>query len=94
MSDTLTAAPAANYVGGEWRPAVSGETYEKRNPWRPAEVTASLRVLRRRGRARGRGGRRRRRARPGRPRPPPARAAVFAKAAAALEARASGWPRT
>ena len=38
MSDTLTAAPAANYVGGEWRPSVSGETYEKHNPWRPSEV--------------------------------------------------------
>lgn len=39
MSDALTAAPAANYVGGEWRPAASGETYEKRSPWRPSEVT-------------------------------------------------------
>src|SRR3990170_4336613 len=46
MSDTLTAPPAANYVGGEWRA--------------PA---------------------------PGAAPPAPARAAVFAKAAAALEAR-------
>jgi alpha-ketoglutaric semialdehyde dehydrogenase len=38
MSDTLTSAPAANFVGGEWRPSASGETYEKRNPWRPSEV--------------------------------------------------------
>ena len=39
MSDTLTRAPARNYVGGEWRETVSGETYEKHNPWRPSEVT-------------------------------------------------------
>jgi aldehyde dehydrogenase (NAD+) len=29
-----------NYVGGEWHPAASGETYEKRNPMRPSEVVA------------------------------------------------------
>jgi acyl-CoA reductase-like NAD-dependent aldehyde dehydrogenase len=39
MTDTVAAAPAANYVGGVWRPATSGETYEKRNPWRPFQVT-------------------------------------------------------
>jgi len=39
MSDTLTGTPARNYVGGEWRESASGETYEKRNPWRPSEVT-------------------------------------------------------
>jgi acyl-CoA reductase-like NAD-dependent aldehyde dehydrogenase len=39
MSDTLTGSPAENYVGGEWRESASGETYEKRNPWRPDEVT-------------------------------------------------------
>ena len=39
MSETLTGAPARNYVGGEWREAASGETYEKRNPCRPSEVT-------------------------------------------------------
>jgi alpha-ketoglutaric semialdehyde dehydrogenase len=38
MTDTLTSAPAANFVGGEWRPSASGEMYEKRNPWRPSEV--------------------------------------------------------
>ena len=33
------ARPAlANFVGGEWRPSVSGNTYEKRSPWRPAET--------------------------------------------------------
>ena len=39
MSDTLTGTPAKNYVGGEWRDSASGGTYEKRNPWRPGEVT-------------------------------------------------------
>lgn len=38
MPDTLTDAPARNYVAGEWRGSASGETYEKRNPWRPQEV--------------------------------------------------------
>jgi alpha-ketoglutaric semialdehyde dehydrogenase len=39
MSDTLTSTPARNYVGGEWRESAGRETYEKRNPWRPSEVT-------------------------------------------------------
>jgi acyl-CoA reductase-like NAD-dependent aldehyde dehydrogenase len=39
MSETLTEPPARNYVGGEWRESASGDTYEKRNPWRPSEVT-------------------------------------------------------
>jgi aldehyde dehydrogenase (NAD+) len=39
MSDTLTGTPAKNYVGGEWLESASGATYEKRNPWRPSEVT-------------------------------------------------------
>jgi alpha-ketoglutaric semialdehyde dehydrogenase len=39
MSETLTGTPARNYVGGEWRESARGETYEKRNPWRPSEVT-------------------------------------------------------
>ena len=39
MTETLTGAPARNYVGGDWREAGSGETYEKRDPWRPSEVT-------------------------------------------------------
>ena len=38
MSDTLTGSPAKNYVGGEWRESASGESYEKRNPWRPSQV--------------------------------------------------------
>ncbi len=38
MSETLTGSRAKNYVGGEWRESASGNTYEKRNPWRPSEV--------------------------------------------------------
>jgi acyl-CoA reductase-like NAD-dependent aldehyde dehydrogenase len=45
MSETAE-APArltlGNYVGGEWRGARSGETYEKRNPMRPDEVVAEV----------------------------------------------------
>jgi len=39
MTETLTGALTGNYVGGGWRPSLSGETYEKRSPWRPSEVT-------------------------------------------------------
>ncbi|HKX48530.1 MAG TPA: aldehyde dehydrogenase family protein, partial [Gaiellaceae bacterium] len=39
MTDTMTGAPARNYVGGGWRESAAGETYEKRNPWRPSRVT-------------------------------------------------------
>jgi aldehyde dehydrogenase (NAD+) len=38
MSDTLTGTPAKNYVGGEWRESAGGESYEKRNPWRPSQI--------------------------------------------------------
>src|SRR5262245_3462698 len=41
MSEVLEAParPAlANFIGGEWRPSASGQTYEKRGPWRPSEV--------------------------------------------------------
>jgi alpha-ketoglutaric semialdehyde dehydrogenase len=38
MPETLTET-ARNYVAGEWRDAAAGETYEKRNPWRPSDVT-------------------------------------------------------
>jgi acyl-CoA reductase-like NAD-dependent aldehyde dehydrogenase len=45
MTETVE-APArvslADYVGGEWRPAASGETYEKRNPMRPSEIVADV----------------------------------------------------
>jgi alpha-ketoglutaric semialdehyde dehydrogenase len=39
MTDTMTGAPARNYVGGEWRESAAGATYEKRNPWRPSRIT-------------------------------------------------------
>jgi alpha-ketoglutaric semialdehyde dehydrogenase len=41
MSEVLEAPtrPAfANFVGGEWRPSLSGEIYEKRGPWRPSQL--------------------------------------------------------
>jgi aldehyde dehydrogenase (NAD+) len=45
MSETVE-APAkvslGNYVGGEWRGARSGETYETRNPMRPDEVVGEF----------------------------------------------------
>ena len=40
MSEVLEAParPAfANFVGGEWRPSRSGNTYTKLSPWRPSE---------------------------------------------------------
>ena len=30
MTDTVTGAPARNYVDGDWHESASGETYEKR----------------------------------------------------------------
>ena len=45
MTEVLEAParPAfANYVGGEWRAAMSGRTYEKRNPARPSEVVGEF----------------------------------------------------
>jgi aldehyde dehydrogenase (NAD+) len=39
MSDTLTESPGKNLVAGEWRESAAGETYEKRSPWRPSQVT-------------------------------------------------------
>jgi aldehyde dehydrogenase (NAD+) len=45
MSEVLEAParPAlANYIGGEWRPSRSGRTYEKRGPWRPAEIVGEF----------------------------------------------------
>ena len=41
MTEVLEAParPAfANFVGGEWRPSLSGQTYEKRNPMHPSET--------------------------------------------------------
>ena len=39
MTETIAGTTGRNYVGGEWQPAAGGETYEKHNPWRPSEVT-------------------------------------------------------
>jgi aldehyde dehydrogenase (NAD+) len=41
MTETMTGAPARNYVGGEWRDSAAGGTYEKRNPWRPSQVAGT-----------------------------------------------------
>ncbi|HEY2935165.1 MAG TPA: aldehyde dehydrogenase family protein [Gaiellaceae bacterium] len=43
MSEVVEAparSAGQNYVGGEWRPAASGDTYEKHNPMRPSDVVA------------------------------------------------------
>jgi aldehyde dehydrogenase (NAD+) len=39
MTDTAIETPSRNYVGGDWHESASGETYEKRSPWRPSVVT-------------------------------------------------------
>jgi len=77
----------ANYVGGEWRESATGDTYEKRSPWRPSVVTgvypasdaqdarAAIDAARE--------------AFPGwSATPAPTRAGYFTRAAAAIEARA------
>ena len=48
MTETLTGAPARNYIGGEWRESAAGETYEKRSPWRPSSRDRCLPGLDRR----------------------------------------------
>jgi aldehyde dehydrogenase (NAD+) len=87
MTETVTGAPARNYVGGAWRESASGETYEKRNPWRPSQVAgvypasdaadaqAAIAAAREAFPAWS-------------TLPGPSRAAFFTKAAAAIEARA------
>jgi aldehyde dehydrogenase (NAD+) len=42
MSDTIAALGAANFIAGEWVPSRSGRTYERHNPWRPAEVVGEF----------------------------------------------------
>lgn len=32
----------ANFIAGQWRPTVSGRTYEKRNPFRPSDVIGTF----------------------------------------------------
>jgi acyl-CoA reductase-like NAD-dependent aldehyde dehydrogenase len=41
MTETMTELTARNLVGGEWCESESGATYDKRNPWRPSEVTGT-----------------------------------------------------
>jgi aldehyde dehydrogenase (NAD+) len=42
MSQTVPATGAANFIAGEWRPSSSGRTYDRHNPWRPAEVVGEF----------------------------------------------------
>jgi acyl-CoA reductase-like NAD-dependent aldehyde dehydrogenase len=42
VSETITGAPAANFIAGRWTPSRSGATYERRNPWRPSEVVGEF----------------------------------------------------
>src|SRR5438552_691151 len=84
MTDLTVAA--RNFIGGEWLASSSGETYEKRNPWRPSIVTGTFAASDARGAGaavdaaqaafRGWAGL-----------PAPQRADYFFRAAAALEAR-------
>lgn len=38
----MPTSPSRNYVNGTWADAAGGETYEKRNPFRPTEVTGTF----------------------------------------------------
>ena len=87
MTETLSATAARNFVGGAWQESAAGETYEKRNPWRPSEVTGVVRRLDGATTPGRPSTPRATRSRPGRALPAPARAAFFFKAADALEAR-------
>ncbi len=42
MADTIAAAPAANFIAGQWTPSRTGDTYERSNPWRPDEVVGEF----------------------------------------------------
>jgi hypothetical protein len=42
LSDTITGAPAANFIAGRWTPSQSGSVYERHNPWRPNEVVGEF----------------------------------------------------
>jgi aldehyde dehydrogenase (NAD+) len=42
VSDTLTSAPAANFIAGQWVPSHSGAVYERPNPWRPSDVVGEF----------------------------------------------------
>jgi alpha-ketoglutaric semialdehyde dehydrogenase len=34
--------PLANFIGGEWLPSQTGDTYERRNPWCPSEIVGAF----------------------------------------------------
>jgi aldehyde dehydrogenase (NAD+) len=87
MTETLTGAPARNYVGGEWRESAAGETYEKRSPWRPSVVTGEYPASTAED-ARAAIDAAREAFPAWSALPAPSRAAFFTKAAAAIEARA------
>ncbi|MGB9186099.1 MAG: aldehyde dehydrogenase family protein [Solirubrobacteraceae bacterium] len=42
MAETIAAAPAMNFIAGEWRPTRTGRTYERHNPWRPSEIVGEF----------------------------------------------------
>jgi alpha-ketoglutaric semialdehyde dehydrogenase len=42
MADTIAAAPAANFIAGEWAPSRSGDTYARANPWRPDDTVGEF----------------------------------------------------
>jgi acyl-CoA reductase-like NAD-dependent aldehyde dehydrogenase len=42
MTGVAEATRHVNYIGGEWRPSASGETYGKRNPMRPSETVGEF----------------------------------------------------
>jgi aldehyde dehydrogenase (NAD+) len=42
VAETIPITEAANFIGGDWAPSVSGRTYERRNPWRPDEVVGEF----------------------------------------------------
>jgi aldehyde dehydrogenase (NAD+) len=42
MSETISAPGSLNFIAGEWRPAGSRRTYQRRNPWRPSEVVGEF----------------------------------------------------
>jgi len=42
MTELAQATRHVNYVGGEWRPSASGETYVKTNPMRPGEAVGEF----------------------------------------------------
>jgi acyl-CoA reductase-like NAD-dependent aldehyde dehydrogenase len=42
LSDTITGAPAANFIAGRWTPSQSGSVYERHNPWRPDQLVGEF----------------------------------------------------